>query len=168
MAMATATVMSEDTSASVMEATIARIVAEEIAKANLSSKSQPVVEAANREAGYVAPKNYLEHYRNDLSPDVQITVSDVTNGIKGEPFKGRIIKFRRGHFFATEQYEVDFLEWVMANPLTDPRDSSKIIGGIPSIYKSDGKDIVACPECGEAFVAGSNALKSHRKASHGA
>lgn len=148
---------------------IKSLVAQELSKAKAEqSRGNPVVEASQRGKPVVEPARYLKHYRCDLSPDVTIVARAIEGGKLGSVLKGKSIKFRRGHFFATTQEEMDQIEWMMTNPAFDPGDTDKVLGGMPSIYEADGKELTSCPYCDEMFVAGSNALKSHLRATHGA
>jgi hypothetical protein len=159
----------------------------------LSAQGQAVhagnaeVVAETRERQYQSPAKYLKHYRCDTSPQLVIHARSIVDGKpyrptkynylnKGwedpDPLAGKRIQFRRGHFFATQQWEVDLVEWKMRNPSVDPNSGSEapqIIGGNPSIYEDDGLSSVGLCEygCGMSFVPGSNAYKAHLKATHG-
>jgi hypothetical protein len=132
-------------------------------------RGNPIVDATQREKKTVTPERYLKHYRCDVAPEISIQLrnydagSDSLSGI----VKGQRMQFRRGHFFATTQQEVDQIEWMMRHPSLDPTDSSHVVGGNPTIYEDDGRDLVQCAYCSEVFVSGSNALKSHLRATHG-
>jgi hypothetical protein len=132
-------------------------------------RGNPIVDATQREKKTVTPERYLKHYRCDVAPEISIQLrnydegSDSLSGV----VKGKRMNFRRGHFFATTQEEVDQIEWMMKHPSLDPTDSSRVIGGNPHIYEDDGRDLVQCAYCSEVFVSGSNALKSHLRATHG-
>lgn len=154
---------------SAIELMVSQMVAAKLAEQVERSSTSPIVDATHRDAKVARPKNYLEHYRNDVSPDIEIQMRPINDdGTVGSGvLRGRKIRFRRGHFFATKQDEVDFLNWIMSTPVSDPSDPTKILGGQPYIYVSDGKELVACAYCDEPFVAGSNALKSHLRATHG-
>jgi hypothetical protein len=151
-----------------INALVAQMVSEQLAIREAEKATVKVVDASIRDKQAVEPAKYLAHYRNDLSPDIQIQMRSINDdGSAGSALRGRYIKFRRGHFFATKEDEVAFIEWLMRTPAFDPTDASRPMGGNPSIYVSDGKDIVACLYCNERFVAGSNAMKSHMRATHG-
>lgn len=150
-----------------IEQQVAEQVAKATAEANLN-KSNQIVDATQRDKKAFVPQRYLKHYRCDVSPDITIQVRtydperDTLTGVT----KGKRMQFRRGHFFATEQSEVDQIEWMMRHPSLDPS-GVNVIGGNPTIYEDDGKDLVKCAYCEEVFVVGSNSLKSHLRATHG-
>lgn len=150
---------------------IAELVRQQVESALAADKRSrnetPVVEASQRGTGPVTPAKYLKHYRCDVSPDVIIQRRSVnSDGTLGPVMKGERMVFRRGHFFATEQGEVDQLQWMMNHPQFDPLDPSRVIGGNPTIYEDDGRDLIQCLHCTEVFVRGSNAYKSHLRATH--
>lgn len=155
-----------------LEAIIKQRVEQQVAEAverQSHHQGNPIVDATQRGTKSFTPEKYLKHYRCDVSPDIQILRRNynadedkMTGTVKGE-----WMKFRRGHFFAKTQEEVDQIEWMIRHPQLDPTDNLRVIGGNPTIYEDDGKDLVACAYCGEAFVAGSNSLKSHLRATHG-
>lgn len=151
------------------EEMVRKMVAEKFDAASLN-QSNPVVEADTRSAQAHRPPAYLKHYRCDLSPDATIQkrfYDESTDSLTGLD-KGNYIRFRRGHFFATEQEEVDQLEWMMRNTSVDPRDVNRVIGGMPSIYEDDGQNLTLCKYgCGETFIIGSNSYKAHIRATHG-
>lgn len=151
-----------------LEALIAAQVKQAVESQN-KSKETPIVEAESRGTQAHMPTTYIRHYRCDVSPDVTIQrrVYNADQDKLEEMLPGERIVFRRGHFFSTDQSEDDQLQWMMRNPSFDPRDPSRVIGGNPTIYEDDGRDLVACQHCGEPFVRGSNAYKSHLRASHG-
>lgn len=143
-------------------------IAESVAHQNFN-QGNPIVDATQRGHKSITPEKYLKHYRCDVSPDMQILRRNYNaeeDKLEGS-MKGEWMKFRRGHFFAKTQAEVDQIEWMIRHPQLDPTDSSRVVGGNPTIYEDDGKDLVACAYCGESFVAGSNSLKSHLRATHG-
>lgn len=150
-----------------LQALIREQVAAELERVKRESASAPVVLAETRSAPAYEPPKYLKHYRCDTSPDLTIVRVNMSDGKPNGAMKGKYIKFRRGHFFATEQGEVDQLEWMRQTPPFDPLEPGKVLGGNPSIYEADGKELTPCEHCGELFVAGSNAWKSHLRASHG-
>ena len=150
-----------------IHALISKAVEDAIAAKSVP-QANPIVDPSLRSVPYVEPPKYLKHYRNDKSPDIVIVVRSVNDGVLGPVIKGKYIKFRRWHDFALTQEEVDFIEWLMSHPEMDPQNPESVVGGNPSIYEADGKDLVTCPHCDELFVAGSNALKAHMRASHGA
>lgn len=151
---------------------IKSLVEEQVAKQLADSKtnqSNPVVLSETRTQAAVEPERYLKHYRCDVDPDIQILRADFDpeTGRPGPAFKGQWIKFRRGHFFAKTQAEVDQIEWMRKHPRLDPTDQNRVVGGNPTIYEDDGGNIVRCRECGEPFIAGSNSLVAHMCATHG-
>lgn len=142
-------------------------VAEAVAKVT-QNPGNPIVDATEREQKAIRPDRYLKHYRCDVAPDLNVTArnynaaEDALEGV----IKGRRIIFRRGHFFATEQWQVDQIEWMMRHSSLDPG-GTVVIGGNPTIYEDDGKDLAKCAYCDEVFVVGSNSFKSHLRATHG-
>ncbi len=142
---------------------------EEATRVAALNQSNQIVDATQRGQKSVTPERYLKHYRCDVSPDItiQVRLYDADEDKLGAVVKGQRIQFRRGHFFAKEQREVDQIEWMIRHPSLDPTDSSRVIGGNPTIYEDDGKDLVKCAYCDEVFVAQSNSLKSHLRATHG-
>lgn len=145
---------------------IADQVAAELAKANAQSPN-PIVHAEQRGRSQPEPESYLKHYRCDVSPDLTIVRRNADGDKLGSPIKGQYIKFRRGHYFATDQDVVDQIEWLMRNPTTSPSNPEQVIGGVPTIYEDDGRDLIRCEYCPEPFVRGSNAYKAHLRATHG-
>jgi hypothetical protein len=150
---------------------IQKMIADQVRAEMEKSKpapGNPIVHAENRGRGEKAPPSYLKHYRCDLSPDVIIVrrVYDPESDRLGGVIKGEYIKFRRGHYFATDQDVVDQIEWLMRNPTNDPRDPARVVGGLPTIYEDDGRDLIKCQFCEEPFVRGSNSYKAHLRATH--
>lgn len=163
---------SADVDAILSSIDINKLIEERIAAAlsNTSmTRGNPIVDATQREKKAFTPERYLKHYRCDVSPEIKIALrrynpdTDTLEGLA----KGKWMSFRRGHFFATTQEEVDQIDWMMRHPSLNPTDSSQVIGGNPTIYEDDGRDLVQCAYCEEVFVSGSNALKSHLRATHG-
>jgi hypothetical protein len=146
-----------------------------------------VVEAATRVQASPPPPKFLKHYRCDTSPNLVIHARTIVDGVPHrskewstdakawrdpDPLAGKRIQFRRGHFFATEQWQVDLMEWKMSHPSIDPSSGAEapiVVGGNPSIYEDDGINNVGDCEygCGLSFVPGSNAYKAHLRATHG-
>jgi hypothetical protein len=150
-----------------INALVAEQVKAALAQERQNATTNSVVENTRAGDTYQPPK-YLKHYRHDLAPDKWIAKRTVNgDGSLGPIHKGEYLKFRRGHFFAMLQEEVDQIEWMRSHPQFDPRDSSRVVGGDPAIYENDGKDLIKCQFCDEYFVAGSNSYKSHKKAAHG-
>lgn len=154
------------------EAMLAKIIEQKVNEALLAARmnqGNPVVNAETRTPAAVTPQKFLKHYRCDVSPDMQIQVRGYDRDADklGAPIKGHWIKFRRGHFFATTQEQVDQLEWMIRHPLFDPAEPGQVIGGNPSIYEDDGQQVTKCQFCDEVFVMGSNSYKAHLRASHG-
>lgn len=167
-----------------IEEVIRQQVAAEVQKVNPGNRE---VLAETRQQPIVNQQKYIKHYRNDVSPNKVIFArtyvketdslfrpsewsTDAKQYKHRDPLEGQTIQFRRGHFFATEQWQVDQLDWMIRNPQYDPHSSAdnlKVIGGDPTIYEDDGKSISGCPHCGEPFIPGSNALKAHLRATHG-
>ncbi|HEX5498083.1 MAG TPA: hypothetical protein VFX03_02610 [Thermomicrobiales bacterium] len=114
------------------------------------------------------PKKFLVHYRNDVQPKKRIvrrSVNKATGRLYDDPSaKGETIEFINGHFFATEQWQVDQLEWMRDHPLFDA--NGGVIGGDPAIWVDEGDDdVLYCPECNNPF-ASAKKLMAHRKATH--
>lgn len=149
---------------------VERQVAEALAKQQQAS-GNPIVHAESRVANAVEPQKYIKHYRCDLSEEAQIqrrAYNPETDRLESRPeLKGQYIKFRRGHYFATDQDVVDQIEWMMRNHTVDPTNQERIIGGAPHIYEDDGRDLIRCQYCDEPFVRSSNAYKAHLRATHG-
>lgn len=152
---------------------IAELVRQQVEAALAADKraknETPVVSAEQRGIAPAQPAKYLKHYRNDVSPDITIQRRqyEPESDSLGAVLKGERMQFRRGHFFATEQGEVDQLDWMMRHPSLDPLNPARVVGGNPNIYEDDGRDLIQCVYCAEPFVRGSNAYKSHLRASHG-
>jgi hypothetical protein len=152
---------------------IAEIVERQVAEALAKQQQQtgnPIVHAEQRVAQANVPEKYLKHYRCDVSDEGQIKrrrYDPTTDKLYDDPeLKGKYIKFRRGHYFATDQDVVDQLEWMMRNHTVNPS-TGEVIGGMMTIYEDDGRDLVRCEYCDEPFVRNSNAYKAHKRATHG-
>lgn len=165
-------------------------VSQELEKQRVNQGNR-VVLADKRGDAHPKPPSFLKHYRCDVSPNLVVFARSVVKDESGnatglykptqwstdakrfrdpDPVAGLKIQFRRGHFFATEQWQVDQLDWMMKNKSVKPGSDSinpEILGGNPTIYEDDGIQIGGCPHCGEPFVPGSNALKAHMRATHG-
>lgn len=156
-------------------------VAQEVSRVNAVNKE---VQAETRVKKAVVPKTYLTHWRCDTEPNIVLAARTIVDGKPWQPkdwtltangkiwkdpdpLHGLVLRFRRGHFFSTEQWQDDFLEWKMTAPIISTVNPDQIIGGNPSIYKDDGNNIGQCPHCGEPFIPGSAALKAHLRAVHG-
>lgn len=167
-----------------VETLVNQRLAEEASKALPANAS---VEAETRKPNYVEPPTYLRHYRCDTSPNLVVFArsidkeagkffkpsewsTDAKQYKNRDPLEGERIQFRRGHFFATEQWQVDQLDWMMEQPQYEPGGdplNPKVRGGNPHIYVDDGLQVGKCPYCDEPFIPGSNALKAHLRATHG-
>ena len=115
-----------------------------------------------------AAPTYLKHYRKDDAINGKhqlIDVSKLENGKLGYPddrgniagvMKGQYIQFVNGDFYATEQIEVDFVEWLQK---TSP---------MSRIYEVQGRGIIPCEvvNCGMTF-ANEGDLNNHKQATHG-
>ena len=115
------------------------------------------------------PDHYLKHYRNDVFPQkryMRMHVNKETDRLFQDRIDlGEYIQFVNGHFFATDQRDVDQLEWIRTHPTHD-RTGNTVIGGDPSIYvDDDSPDVLWCPECHKPF-ASITKLDAHRKATH--
>lgn len=118
-----------------------------------------------------APKfNFLKHYRNDVSPELEVLELDMSADVPQlEPFPGQYIRFRRGHFFATTENQVKQLDW-MLNEATHSADTSQVLGGNRAIYEDDGEKIYYCTAgCSRAdfHTASEASYKAHMRAVHG-
>ncbi len=121
-------------------------------------------------------KSYLKHYRKDgtVSGKYQmIDVSELVNDSIDVQFvrdhnnqlqsvipaviKGRWIHFVNDDFYATDQKEVDFIEW---RQRTDPQFR---------VYEVYGSGLIKCPvvNCTAVPFQDDLSLKNHLKATHG-
>lgn len=115
------------------------------------------------------PGKYLKHYRNDVFPQkryIRMHVDhDADKLVQDRIDLGEYIQFSNGHFFATDQRDVDQLEWMRTHPTHD-RTGNTVIGGDPSIYiDDDSEDVLWCPECRKPFASATK-MEAHRKATH--
>lgn len=115
------------------------------------------------------PKTYLKHYRNDVFPQkryIRMHVDHENDKLVQDRIDlGEYIQFANGHFFATDQRDVDQLEWMRTHPTHD-RTGATVIGGDPSLYVDDeSEDVLWCPECRKPFASASK-MAAHRKATH--
>ena len=115
------------------------------------------------------PKAYLKHYRNDVFPQkryIRMHVDHENDKLVQDRIDlGEYIQFANGHFFATDQRDVDQLEWMRTHPTHD-RTGATVIGGDPSLYVDDeSEDVLWCPECRKPFASASK-MAAHRKATH--
>lgn len=114
--------------------------------------------------------NYLGHYRNDVSPELEVQELNMDAEVPQlEPIPGSFIRFRRSHFFATTENQVKQLDWMMgvAEHSADTRDS---LGGNRAIYKDDGEKIFYCTAgCSRAdfHSASEQRYKAHMRGVHG-
>jgi hypothetical protein len=116
--------------------------------------------------------NYLKHYRFDEAVNGKHQLIDVSKIDENGEFiveklpdgkinipailKGQYVHFVGGHFYATKQIEVDYVEWKMKN---DPG---------CKIYEDQGGTTIPCGvmNCGMYF-ANEAGLNAHMKATHG-
>lgn len=150
---------------------IQKIVNEKVAERIGSTGSPNTFVAPGQHATPSVPVvNYLKHYRNDSSPELEIVELDMStenpamNALPGKP----TIKFRRGHFFATTENQVKQIEWMLAGAVGVPDAKSKF-GGSVGIYEDSGETLYYCPYgcSAEQFVSASKTgLNAHLRAAH--
>jgi hypothetical protein len=116
--------------------------------------------------------SYLKHYRLDDAINGKHQLLDVSKIDENGEFiviktpdgkidipailKGQYVNFVGGHFYATKQSEVDFIEWKIKR---DPQ---------CRIYEDVGGQIIPCAvqNCGQ-FFGTEDGLTAHMKATHG-
>lgn len=127
-------------------ALVEREVSKRVAGSGDKRAGQQFVEASAQARPSVQPDfEFLKHYRNDASPELFIQELDMSApNPKAAPIVGRGIRFRRGHFFATTQNQVDQIESMMNAP-THSADGTKVVGGVLGIYEDDGEQLYYCP-----------------------
>jgi hypothetical protein len=132
---------------------------------------QRFVEASQQSDAAVKPDfNYLKHYRNDASPELVIQELDMSKDRPQlHPIPGRVIRFRRGHFFATTENQVQQID-TLTNTPSHSADQRNALGGIVGIYEDDGEVLYHCSAgCGyDSFVPTSShaRYKAHMRAIH--
>lgn len=121
---------------------------------------------------HVAQPTYLKHYRLDEAVNGKHQLLDVSLMNEDGTFKterthdgkilipavlkGEYINFVGGHFYATREVEVNFVEWKMKH---DP---------MCKIYEDVGGSVLPCgiANCGQ-FFGSEDGLTAHMKATHG-
>jgi hypothetical protein len=121
---------------------------------------------------HVAKPTYLKHYRLDeaingkhqlldtnfINEDGSFQLERTIDGKINIPavLKGEYVNFVGGHFYATREVEVRFIEWKIK---TDP---------MSKIYEDVGGAVLPCsiPNCGQ-FFGNEEGLAAHLKATHG-
>lgn len=136
-------------------------------------KEASPVAPMNPNPALVVPHNYLKHYRNSRSPEIEYLELDMSVLEDGQnpsffPKKGQYIRFHRGHFYATTENQVKQLDWLSQRD-TISGDGVNVIGGDPALYEDDGEDIIYCPVgCSHAeyHFASMKSLGAHMRSVH--
>lgn len=135
-----------------------------------SSGPQKFINSDQQNAPSAPAFNFLKHYRNDVSPEIEVQELDMsTDEPQLNPIRGSFIRFRRGHFFAASENQVKQLDWMMNAPASSA-DGMRTIGGNPAIYEDDGEKLYYCTAgcpASEFVSASEKKYKAHMRAVHG-
>lgn len=147
---------------------IKSMVDNELAKVAQGRNS--IVAPGQHAAPSVTPSDaFLKHYRCDASPEMEILELDMSSEAPHlTPKDGQMIRFRRGHFFATTENQVKQIEWMIAGARGVP-DAKTKFGGVTGIYEDSGEVLYHCPYgcSAEQFVTASkDAYHAHLRATH--
>lgn len=138
--------------------------------ASTPQASEASVTGGNTKPSVKPDFNFLKHYRNDASPELAIQELDMSAEVPQlAAIAGRKMRFRRGHFYATTQNQVDQIEWMINTP-THSADGTRVTGGVLGIYEDDGEVLYYCTAgCGvDQFIptASQAKFKAHMRAVH--
>jgi hypothetical protein len=159
--------------AAAMPAVLAQIAMTQSAEQQFAAGMGPSSAVNMKVGGDVQAKaSYLKHYRLDeaingkhqlldvskLDENGDFIVEEIPGGKLRIPAirKGEYVNFVGGHFYATRQIEVDFIEHLMK---TDP---------MCKIYESAEGNLIPCGELNcSMYFATEDGVIAHRRATHG-